>query len=111
MSHEELRLRCWERREERFAKKFAAGRRHIPDLFRGLDLPKTPEQFAVLVFASGANYTTVGGARILFAGDIIAEILQALRGKRLAKAAVPSSTRTCAHSNMSLSTRGRPSLC
>lgn len=78
----------WEKREEKFAKKFAAGRKYIPELFRGLDVPKTPEQFAVLVFASNTSFTSIGGARIIFAGDVIAEILSDLRSKRLAKAAV-----------------------
>lgn len=79
----------WQRREERFAKKFAAGRKYIPELFRGLDLPKAPEQFAVLVFASGINFSAIGGAKIIFAGEIVGEILTHLRQKRLAKSAVP----------------------
>lgn len=79
----------WERRQTRYTTKFELGRKHIPELFTGLDLPAEIEQYAVLVFASGANVKTLGGARILFAADIIEEILVGLRGKRLAKAAVP----------------------
>lgn len=79
----------WERREARFARKFAAGRKYIPALFTGLDLPTSVEQIAILVFASNANVKTVGGARILLAGELVADILRDLRGKRLDKAAVP----------------------
>ena len=79
----------WRKREAKFAKKFAGGRKHIPDLFRGLEVPKMPEQIAVLVFASAANFKTIGGAKIVFAGEIVGEILAYLRTKRLATAAVP----------------------
>src|SRR6476469_835528 len=61
----------WERRESRYTVKFEAGRKHIPELFAGLDLPEKLEQYAVLVFASGVTVKTLGGAPILFAGDII----------------------------------------
>lgn len=78
----------WERREQRFRKKFDAGQKYIPGLFAGLDLPLKPEQYAVLVFASGTRVKTLGGAPIRFAGDIIGDILRDLRGRRLARAAV-----------------------
>jgi hypothetical protein len=79
----------WEKREARFARKFELGRQHIPALFAGLDVPPVIEQYAVLVFASGVNVKTIGGATVKLAGEIIAEILRELRGKRLSKAAVP----------------------
>lgn len=79
----------WDRREHRFARKFEAGRRYIPSLFAGLELPESLEQYAVLVFASGANVKWLGGARIVLAGEIVAEILLALKKRRLARAAVP----------------------
>src|SRR5262249_49187492 len=40
----------WEKREQRYAKKFAAGRRYIPMLFDGLTLPSELEQIALFVF-------------------------------------------------------------
>lgn len=58
-------------------------------MFAGLDIPTDIEQYAVLTFASGKSVKTVGGAKIMLAGDLIAEILSGLRSKKLAKAAVP----------------------
>jgi hypothetical protein len=43
---------AWNKREKRFAAKFAAGKKFIPSLFVGLTLPQ-PEQIALLVFAGG----------------------------------------------------------
>jgi hypothetical protein len=39
----------WAEREKRFKKKFDAGRKHIPILFNGLDIPTNIDQIAVLV--------------------------------------------------------------
>lgn len=50
----------WNQREKRFAIQFELGRKHIPELFSGLDIPTTIEQYAVLVFASGTNVKTLG---------------------------------------------------
>lgn len=36
----------WDRRESRYAQKFSAGRRYIPELFTGFDLPDEIEQIA-----------------------------------------------------------------
>ena len=45
----------WELRERRYAKKFIAGKKYIPGLFEGLDLPLEIEQIALLVFARHAD--------------------------------------------------------
>src|SRR5258708_1364839 len=37
----------WDKREERYAKKFAAGRKYIPEIFKGFDLPTDIEQIAL----------------------------------------------------------------
>lgn len=55
----------WAVREKRYAKKFEAGRKHIPGLFgNNIALPDTIEQIAVLGFASNANVKTLGGGLI-----------------------------------------------
>lgn len=79
----------WEKREQRYSKKFEAGRKHIPSLFGGLALPTQIEQIAVLGFASNANVKTLGGGRIMTAAELFAEIVSSIAGKRFAKAAVP----------------------
>lgn len=81
----------WKKREQRFAKKFEAGRKHIPSLFSGLVLPRQIEQIAVLGFASNANIKTLAGGRIMTTTELFAEIVSAIDGKRVARAAVPES--------------------
>lgn len=65
----------WQQRERRFAAKFAAGRRFIPSIFSGFDLPE-PEQIALLVFAgAGANRRRmVGGGKVLLIQDLMDQI-------------------------------------
>jgi hypothetical protein len=79
----------WEKREHRFSKKFAAGRKHIPKLFEGLELPGPPEQIAVLVFGRRGERPTLGGGRLMFAGELLEEIFCGIRGRRLASNAIP----------------------
>src|SRR5262245_47026986 len=49
----------WDKREENFKRKFAAGKKHIPSLFQGLELPAEIEQIALLGFASKKNKATL----------------------------------------------------
>lgn len=80
---------AWAKRERRFAKKFEAGRKHIPALFKGMVLPSQIEQVAVLGFASKANVKMLAGARIMMTSELFAEIVSGISGKRIASAAVP----------------------
>ena len=79
----------WERREERFAKKFDAGRRHIPELFSGIDIPDVIDQYALFLFASKVNHEEVGGGRVALVAELYQEIVRGLRGRKVAKDAVP----------------------
>jgi hypothetical protein len=79
----------WEERDERYRKKFEAGRKHIPQLFQGLELPKEIEQIAVLVFASKANHETLGGGKILLIDELLADIFAELKDRPIASHAVP----------------------
>ncbi|NOT11499.1 MAG: hypothetical protein HOP23_06680 [Methylococcaceae bacterium] len=79
----------WAKREERFAKKFSAGRNHIPALFKGIVLPSEIEQIALLGFASNANVKVLAGGRIMTTAELFAEIVAGISDKRVAKAAVP----------------------
>ena len=79
----------WEERERRYTKKFEAGRKHIPQLFKGLDLPKEIEQIAVLVFASKTNHDTLGGGKILLIDELLADIFAELKDRPIASHAVP----------------------
>lgn len=79
----------WETRERRFRRKFDAGRKHIPGLFPGFELPEEIEQIAVLVFASKANHPTLGGGKVLLVSDLMRDILENLSEKKIASGAVP----------------------
>lgn len=79
----------WDVRERRYAKKFAAGRKYIPKLFDGIDLPHEIEQIALLVFASTANRTILGGGRIVILDQFLAQILCGLRDAKITSSAVP----------------------
>lgn len=79
----------WKKREERFFKKFNAGRQYIPELFLGIKLPEQIEQIALFVFASNKTVQKIGGGRVAIASEFYREIVQGLRGKRVAKEAVP----------------------
>ena len=79
----------WARREERYLKKFTLGRKYIPEIFAGFDLPDEIEQIAVLVFASKQNHQTLGGGKLVLIGEILDEIFTALRDKNLTSSTVP----------------------
>lgn len=79
----------WEEREKRYKKKFDAGRKHIPQLFRGLELPEDIEQIAVLVFASKTNHKTLGGGTLMLINEVLADIFADLKDRTIANDAVP----------------------
>lgn len=80
----------WEKRHERFAKKFEHGVKHIPGLFRGLDLPSNPDQVALLQYAGAGSPREVGGARLVTVIDFTREIFAGLKGTSPAAGAVPT---------------------
>jgi hypothetical protein len=69
----------WAEREMRYRKKFRAGRRHIPSLFEGLELPNQIEQIALLGYASKAHHQELAGGRIVLVSELLSEILKELR--------------------------------
>lgn len=79
----------WEEREKRYSKKFEAGKRHIPHLFQGLELPTKIEQIAVLVFASKTNHATLGGGRLIIIDELLGEIFADIKDRTIASHAVP----------------------
>ncbi|MGD0596786.1 MAG: hypothetical protein ABSA64_04595 [Sedimentisphaerales bacterium] len=84
-----LDAHSWEKREARFEKKFKAGKKYIPDLFKGVDLPTEIEQIALLVFASKINKKEIAGGRIMLVDELLKQIVASLSGKRIEKEAVP----------------------
>lgn len=77
-----LDAESWEKRERLFRRKFEAGRRHIPELFDGFELPPDIEQIAILVFASRSNHPTLGGGKVLLISDLMRQIMEELSDKK-----------------------------
>lgn len=78
----------WPEREKRYAVKFEAGRKYIPKLFEGLDIPGNIEQVAVLVYGSKQNHESLGGGKLILAVDVLEDIVKDLRKKRVASKAI-----------------------
>lgn len=79
----------WATREYRFKKKFSAGRKYIPKIFKGLKIPKDIEQIALLVFASKQNHQEIAGGKLVLASEFLNEIMEHLSQKKIAQSAVP----------------------
>lgn len=79
----------WAKRRERYAKKFAAGRKHIPDLFSGFQPLPEIEQIALFGFGGRGPYETLGGGHVVLVGEWLSEILTDLERKTFASHAVP----------------------
>lgn len=84
-----LDAHSWEQREKRYQLKFAAGRKYIPALFPNMALPPEPEQIALFVFGGRGSRTRLAGGQILFVKEFMAEILEAVRHRRIESAAIP----------------------
>jgi hypothetical protein len=79
----------WQTRERRFRAKFDAGRKFIPGLFPGMDLPGEIEQIALLLSASKINHPTLGGAPVQLVSDLMRDIMESLGDRKIAENAVP----------------------
>ena len=79
----------WEQREQRFQKKFDAGRQYIHSLFTGLELPQEIDQRAVFVFASDKVHQTVGGGRVVHVREVLQDIFAELESKSPFKNTIP----------------------
>lgn len=79
----------WTTREQRYAKKFEAGRKYIPGIFNGIKLPDDIEQIALLGYGSKANVQTLAGGKIMTSAEFLAEITAGIAGRSIARAAIP----------------------
>ena len=76
-------------RETRYSKKFAAGKRYIPDLLRSMNPPEQIDHIALLVYGSTRSRTTVGGGKIQTGKDFLLEIRDGIRSTRIERSALP----------------------
>jgi hypothetical protein len=80
----------WEKREERYKKKFEAGRKYIPAMFPGLLKPgAVPEQIALLVAASRTQQRQLAGGKVIHVSVFLREILDHFKGFAMVSAQVP----------------------
>jgi hypothetical protein len=79
----------WAERERRFEKKFDAGRKHIPILFDGLDIPANIEQIAVLVFASKQKRDTLVGGKLILGNELLEIIFADLQNRSIYSQTIP----------------------
>ena len=68
----------WEVREQRFGRKFAAGRAHLPAAVGEL-ASSGIEQVALVALGSRVNHPTLGGGQVLTLAEFLVEILAELR--------------------------------
>lgn len=89
--HIEPSMDCdpWEKREERFSRKFKTGRTHIPMLFEGFTLPDNIEQIALLMYGTAKGHPTLGGKRLMMIDEFMADIRQEISSRQIRNAAVP----------------------
>lgn len=84
-----LDANSWATREKRFRKKFSAGKKYIPEIFKGMDIPADIDQIAILVFASDKVHKDVGGGEVIIAKDLLKDIFKEIKVKSLYSSAIP----------------------
>ena len=78
----------WERREKRFMKKFSAGRKYLPTLFNGVQIPNQIEQICLLGFGSNANHKTLASGKVVKIVEFLVEIIREIGTKSMHKSAM-----------------------
>ncbi|VAW75196.1 hypothetical protein MNBD_GAMMA15-1977 [hydrothermal vent metagenome] len=66
----------WAKREQRFKKKFSAGRKYIPELFKGLDIPDEIEQVCLLGFGSNVNHPYLAGGKVVTVAEFLSGVIK-----------------------------------
>jgi hypothetical protein len=79
----------WAKREERYKKKFDAGKRHIHGLFQGMSIPTEIEQIAVFGIVGSVKKREIGGGTIVTLDELVADICTSLLPRKMLSEAVP----------------------
>jgi hypothetical protein len=79
----------WRKREQRYEKKFSAGRKYIPTLFKGMKIPDEIEQICLLGYGSNVNHPFLAGGRVVTVAEFLAEVVTAVSKKSIHKSAIP----------------------
>ncbi|MFZ5558580.1 MAG: hypothetical protein ACOZDY_18005 [Pseudomonadota bacterium] len=83
-----LDAHSWPQRERHCRRKFEAARRHLPALFPSLDLAGRIDQVVLLGIASKTRHSTLAGAPVVLASELIGSIIEAFGQRRLGASAV-----------------------
>lgn len=88
--HMEPSMDCysWGKREARYLKKFQAGKKYIPALFRETALPAEIDQIALFEYASSKQHEKVGGGKVKLVREFLKEIKEDLSSKMINNNAV-----------------------
>jgi len=102
----------WGQRQKRFEKKFDAGRKYIPALFEGLNVPPEIEQIALLGIGSSKTHSSLGGGRVMTSPVPGTEqILTAYQPTRACSDAVsPEIEASCLRYGRQTSRAGKPAM-
>ena len=57
-------------------KKFRVGRKYIPELFKGLEIPQEIEQVCLLGFGSNINHPYLAGGKVITVSEFLSKIMQ-----------------------------------
>lgn len=79
----------WSKRDPWLARRLQAGRKHIPGLFDGVEVPAHLEQIAVLGFTNKRIQRAVGGGRVVLVSELLETIFRELRSRQVDSRAVP----------------------
>ena len=79
----------WDKREERFRKKFEAGQKYIPELFEAFKPLPEIKQVALFVYGSSNQHQYVGGGRVLMIKDFMQDIREGVSERSVSKSTIP----------------------
>jgi hypothetical protein len=79
----------WDKRKERYKKKFEAGRKYIPFMIPGYKAGTHIDQVALFGLLKRSDRKELAGGRVMVVSDLLQEIVNELRTRRVASSAVP----------------------
>ena len=79
----------WKKRETRYKKKFACGKKHIPKLFSGVATPTQIKQIALFGYMGRNPRRTLAGGQVKTLRELLKDISHKLESHRTAENIVP----------------------
>lgn len=80
----------WDKREERYERKYRVAKEFIPGLFEGIDKLPDLEQQAVFLFGAKSR-ENIGGGKVVLVSEILQTIYDDLKNKSIQNEIVPES--------------------